>query len=211
MHSPERCLPGHIDRAVHERDEVEVADPGDVIAHRQRSRHKQITDPPERRQPAAELLDDRGRGRHDLQSRSLSPVDFDHTNRPSEHGSWPPLVGFASVVTDSLTRPMVLHTRNRPPQRPELAGVVERLFRASRSRMTSPIEGTSPCRRRMTSATIPVHPVWCAAPRPAALSPWKYSLKVRLSFQFASCWSRSTPPKQGRRPSGPGRKIDTSR
>ena len=28
------------------------------------------------------------------------------------------------------------------------------------------------------SATSPVQPVWCAAPRPAPLSPWKYSLKA---------------------------------
>ena len=63
----------------------------------------------------------------------------------------------------------------------------------------------------MMSATIPVQPVWWVAPRPAALSPWKYSLNMRLSFQFGSCCSRSTPPKQGRRPSGPVRKIDTSR
>jgi hypothetical protein len=70
-------------------------------------------------------------------------------------------------------------------------------------RMTSPMDGTAPCRRRITSATIPVHPVWCAAPRPAALSPWKYSLNTRLSFQFGSSWNRSTHPKQGRRPSGP--------
>ena len=65
------------------------------------------------------------------------------------------------------------------------------------------MDGTAPCRRRITSATIPVHPVWCATPRPAALSPWKYSLNTRLSFQFGSCWNRSTHPKQGRRPSGP--------
>lgn len=29
--------------------------------------------------------------------------------------------------------------------------------------------------RLMSTATTPVHPVWCDAPRPAPLSPWKYS------------------------------------
>ena len=61
------------------------------------------------------------------------------------------------------------------------------------------------------SATTPVQPVWWEAPRPAALSPWKYSLKTRLSFHAGSFCSRSTQPKQGRRPSGPTRKIEISR
>ena len=33
----------------------------------------------------------------------------------------------------------------------------------------------------------PVQPVWCAAPIPAALSPWKYSENTRLSRQRGSC------------------------
>ena len=33
------------------------------------------------------------------------------------------------------------------------------------------------------SATSAVHPVWCIAPRPAPLSPWKYSKNRRLSRQ----------------------------
>ena len=43
----------------------------------------------------------------------------------------------------------------------------------------------------MTSAITPVQPVWWDAPRPAPLSPWKYSLKTRLSFHAGSCCSRS--------------------
>ena len=72
--------------------------------------------------------------------------------------------------------------------------------RAARS--ASPMEGTAPCRRRIRSAISPVQPVWWAAPSPAPLSPWKYSLNTRLSFQAGSFCIRSTPPKQGRRPSG---------
>ena len=87
-----------------------------------------------------------------------------------------------------------------------------RLWPSGRTaRSTSPMEGTAPCRRLIRSATSPVQPVWCAAPRPAPLSPWKYSLKIRLFFQAGSFCIRSTPPKHGRRPSGPTRKIETSR
>ena len=35
--------------------------------------------------------------------------------------------------------------------------------------MTSPMDRTAPWRRRITSATRPVQPVWCVAPRPAAV------------------------------------------
>src|SRR5262245_61482442 len=72
MQAFKRCLPGQIDRAVDQRYEVEVADAGNVVARRQRSRHKQISDPPESRQPATELFDDRGRGRHEPESRRSS-------------------------------------------------------------------------------------------------------------------------------------------
>ena len=58
---------------------------------------------------------------------------------------------------------------------------------------------------------MPVQPVWCEAPSPAPLSPWKYSLKRTLSFQAGSVWNRSTQPKHGRRPSGPTRKSEISR
>ncbi len=34
----------------------------------------------------------------------------------------------------------------------------------------------------------------------APLSPWKYSLKIRLSFQAGSVCIFSVPPKQARRP-----------
>ena len=68
-----------------------------------------------------------------------------------------------------------------------------------------------PGRPRIRSATIPVHPVWWDAPSPAPLSPWKYSLKTRLSRQAGSRCSRSTPPKHGRSPSGPRSKRPISR
>jgi hypothetical protein len=35
----------------------------------------------------------------------------------------------------------------------------------------------------MRSVIRPVQPVWWKAPIAAPLSPWKYSLKIRLSFQ----------------------------
>ena len=70
---------------------------------------------------------------------------------------------------------------------------------------------TSPWRRRITSAIRPVQPVWWKAPIAAPLSPWKYSLKIRLSCQAGSVCSSSVPPKQGRRPSGPRVKIEISR
>jgi hypothetical protein len=76
---------------------------------------------------------------------------------------------------------------------------------------TSPIERTMPCRRRMMSAMIPVHPVWCQAPSAAALSPWKYSANTRLSRHAGSSCSKGTEPKHGRRPSGPRVKIEISR
>ena len=60
---------------------------------------------------------------------------------------------------------------------------------------------TSPWRRRITSAISPVQPVWWNAPMAAPLSPWKYSLKIRLSCQAGSVCSSSVPPKQARRPS----------
>ena len=61
------------------------------------------------------------------------------------------------------------------------------LSRSCMTRCRSPTEYTpSPGRPRMRSATTPVQPVWCVAPSPAPLSPWKYSLNTRLSFQAGS-------------------------
>ena len=70
---------------------------------------------------------------------------------------------------------------------------------------------SAPPLRLIMSATIPVHPVWCEAPRPAPSSPWKYSWKRMLSFQAGSVCIFSTRPKQGRRPSSPTRKSEISR
>src|ERR1035441_6235188 len=81
----------------------------------------------------------------------------------------------------------------------------------STSLTISPTERTSPWRRRMMSAMIPVQPVWWKAPMAAPLSPWKYSLKIRLSCQAGLVCRSSVPPKQGRRPSGPRVKIEISR
>ena len=72
-----------------------------------------------------------------------------------------------------------------------------------RRRRCAPAAGGSSS-RSMTSA---VHPVWCDAPSPAPLSPWKYSKNSRLSHA-GSFWKRAVPPKTGRWPSGPRRKID---
>jgi hypothetical protein len=41
-----------------------------------------------------------------------------------------------------------------------------------KSPMRSMVLGAAPWRRLMMSAISPVHPVWCEAPSPAALSPW---------------------------------------
>src|SRR5262245_17646442 len=80
MQAYKRRLPGHIDRAMDKRHEVEVADAGNIVAHRQRSRHKRITNPTEGRQPIAELFDDKGRGRHGLESREPPRDRSDHAD-----------------------------------------------------------------------------------------------------------------------------------
>ncbi len=49
-------------------------------------------------------------------------------------------------------------------------------------------------RRQMRSATSPVQPVWWVAPRPAPLSPWKYSLNIACWFQSGSSCRRCTQP-----------------
>ena len=46
-----------------------------------------------------------------------------------------------------------------------------------------PISETKSPRPMMRLATSPVHPVWCEAPRPAPVSPWKYSWKSTRSRQ----------------------------
>ena len=49
----------------------------------------------------------------------------------------------------------------------------------------------------MRSATSPVHPVWCVAPNPAPLSPWKYSLNTTLCARSADRPAAS-PRSRGR-------------
>ena len=68
-----------------------------------------------------------------------------------------------------------------------------------------------PDRRITRSATRPVQPVWCDAPRPAPSSPWKYSWKSSASRHAGSVRKRSCPPNTGRVPSSRGRKIATRR
>ena len=49
-------------------------------------------------------------------------------------------------------------------------------------------------------ATRAVQPVWCSAPRPMPVSPWKYSWNGMLSLHRGSVASRSYQPCTGRRP-----------
>ena len=71
------------------------------------------------------------------------------------------------------------------------------------SRSAAPTERTCPCRWRIRWATSPVHPVWWAAPSPAPLSPWKYSLNTRLSFQAGSRLQPLDPAEAGAPPVRP--------
>src|SRR3954453_8422176 len=66
-----------------------------------------------------------------------------------------------------------------------------------------------PCRKLWASvlantwarrATTPVQPVWCEAPIPAPLSPWKYSWNRMLSPHGGSSWNRLVAPNTGRSP-----------
>src|SRR4029450_1827700 len=63
----------------------------------------------------------------------------------------------------------------------------------------SACSGVMVAKPRMSSATVPVQPVWWLAPRPAPLSPWKYSWKRIRSRQCGSLWNVSIPPYTGRR------------
>ena len=45
--------------------------------------------------------------------------------------------------------------------------------------------------RQMRCATNPVQPVWCEAPIPAPVSPWKYSWNWSRSFHSGSVWNFS--------------------
>ena len=66
-----------------------------------------------------------------------------------------------------------------------------------------------PSGEQMRWATSAVHPVWCEAPSPRPVSPWKYSLNVGCSVHNGPApWSRGW---LGGGPSGPGRKSETRR
>src|SRR6516225_350632 len=74
--------------------------------------------------------------------------------------------------------------------------------------MTSPTASTSPWRRRIRSATTPVQPVWWKAPIAAPLSPWKYSLKIRLSCQAGPVCQGGGDQAQVQLLARPGRVLD---
>ena len=95
-------------------------------------------------------------------------------------------IGIDSVLRDSETDP-------GPPEHPQAFGIPR------------------PDRRRIRLITSAVHPVWCEAPRPAPVSPWKYSWKGMRSCQAGSCWNSFTSPNTGRRPSASFRNSDTRR
>ena len=48
--------------------------------------------------------------------------------------------------------------------------------------------------RQMRWATSPVQPVWCEAPMPAPVSPWKYSWNWSRSCHSGSVWNFSIAP-----------------
>ena len=59
----------------------------------------------------------------------------------------------------------------------------------------------------MRSATRPVQPVWCDAPSPAPVSPWKYSWKGISPCQAGSVWNA----RRRRRPAGARRRVEEER
>ena len=61
------------------------------------------------------------------------------------------------------------------------------------------------------SAISPVQPVWWKAPIAAPLSPWKYSLKIRLSCHAGSVCMQLGPAEAGPPAVGPCMKIEMSR
>ena len=71
--------------------------------------------------------------------------------------------------------------------------------------------GRAPARLSRQRTTSAVQPVWCDAPRPRPVSPWKYSWKSSRSFQWGSDAKRGSSPKQGRRPDSSGRNGAASR
>ena len=87
------------------------------------------------------------------------------------------------------------------------------------SSLSRVIRGSRPAEARRRAAarsssertTRAVQPVWWLAPKPAPVSPWKYSWKRTRSRQCGSRANRASPPWHGRRPSPSGRKRDASR
>ena len=58
---------------------------------------------------------------------------------------------------------------------------------------------------------MPVQPVWCDAPIPAPVSPWKYSWNQSRSCQSGSVWNFSYAPNTGRRPFSSSSQMETRR
>src|SRR5262249_35648204 len=115
------------------------------------------------------------------------------------------------LVDDGVLRPA--HQR-RPPaaaRRTALRGAPRYGVASERSPSRKIVRASRQPTSWIIRATAPVQPVWCDAPSPAPLSPWKYSWKNTRSRHSGSSVYRGTQPCTGRRPSGPGRKIEIRR
>jgi uncharacterized protein (TIGR03118 family) len=89
------------------------------------------------------------------------------------------------------TSPTGSSGRSWPPDRPRPDG--DRVGSIVRPASGSPEARPEPqrrLRRMIRSATSPVHPVWCEAPMPAPVSPWKYSWNGISPCQAGSSWKR---------------------
>ena len=95
--------------------------------------------------------------------------------------------------------------RHRQDARPAMA------WRAMRSSAEAPAFRSSGPPRARRCATRPVQPVWCEAPIPAPVSPWKYSWNSNRSRHSGSSRNFAMRPATGRWPSASGSQIETSR
>src|SRR6185295_9411915 len=85
-------------------------------------------------------------------------------------------------------------------------------FAAALDRLSRQNAGMSTRYLRCTRlATSPVHPVWCIAPRPRPVSPWKYSWNSSRSRHAGSRWKGPPSGSAGTRPLRSRRNMSTSR